>query len=195
MINIYVIQIILILFFGLLFRNDSKKFLTVSFILLFIVMAFRNATKIGFDSSSSYYGAFFNIQATKYSWPNPGLTFVMKVIHRFTGDYQWVIVITAAWVCFAYYKLLIKYSENGFISVMWFMGMLFYALLFDAMKQAWAMAFLCFAFDAIIRKKPLRFFVFVGLAVLFHFPAFVFLPAYWIAKLKINRKWREQLFI
>ena len=82
---------------------------------------------------------------------------------------------------------MVKYSENGFISVMWFMGMLFYTFLFDALKQAWAMAFLCFAFDAIFEKKPIRFIVFVGLAAIFHFPAIVFLPAYWIAKLKINR--------
>ena len=67
------------------------------------------------------------------------------------------------------------------------MGMLFYTFLFDALKQAWAMAFLCFAFDSIFKNKPIRFIVFVGVATFFHFPALVFLPAYWIAKLKINR--------
>lgn len=49
------------------------------------------------------------------------------------------------------------------------------------------MAFLCFAFDAILEKKTLRFLLFVFLAVLFHFPALIFLPAYWIAKLKIDK--------
>ena len=176
-----------ILVCGYVFKNSKRRFLIAAFLALFVVMAFRSATKIGHDSSSSYYGAFISVQTASYSWPNPGLTFVMKIIHHFTGDYQWVIIITAAWVCFAYYKLLVKYSENGFISVMWFMGMLFYSFLFDALKQAWAMAFLCFAFDAVFEQKPIRFFVFVGLATLFHFPALVFLPAYWIAKLKINR--------
>ena len=158
-----------------------------AFFALFVVMAFRSATKIGVDSATSYYTGFSNAPFAGFGWPNPGLTFVMKMIHRFSGDYQWFIVITAAWVCFAYYKLLVKYSENGFISVMWFMGMLFYTLLFDALKQAWAMAFLCFAFDAVFEKKPIRFIVFVGLASLFHFPALVFMPAYWIAKLKVNK--------
>lgn len=187
MINVYVIQIVLILFFGFLFREDKKKFLIVAFIILFVVMAFRNARLIGNDSATSYYDEFLHIQKMELSWPNPGFSVVMKVLAFLNGDYQWVIVITAIFVCFAYYKLLLKHSENGFISVMWFMGMLFYTFLFSALKQAWAMAFLCFAFDAIIEKKPIRYLLFVSLAVVFHFPALIFLPAYWIFRLKINR--------
>ena len=157
-------------------------------------MAFRNAQMIGHDSSSSYYDNFLKIQKTKLSWPNPGIQLIMKVVSMLSGDYQWVIVITAMWVCFAFYKLLLKYSENSLISVMWFMGMLFYTFMFSAIKQAWAMAFLCFAFDAIMRKKPTRFLLFIGLAVIFHFPALVFLPAYWIAKLKLNRAFPVLMF-
>lgn len=187
MISIYVVQIILILVFGYLFRDNKKRFLTAAFIVLFVVMAFRNARMVGNDSATSYYGMFAGIQQAEVPWPNPGLTIVMKAIRSLTSNYQWVIIITAIWVCFAYYRLLVKYSENAFISVIWFMGMLFYTFMFSALKQACAMAFLCFAFDAIIKKKPIRFLLFVGLATVFHLPALVFLPAYWIAKLKINR--------
>lgn len=186
-ISIYIIQILLILLFGYLFRDDKKRFLTAAFIVLFIVMAFRNAEIVGNDSATSYYGEFLGLQAISLQWPNPGLPIVMSIIKRLLGNYQWVIVFSALWVCFAYYKLLLKYSENGFISIVWFMGMLFYTFLFSALKQAWAMGFICFAFDAIFEKKPMRFLIFVALASLFHFPALVFLPAYWIAKLKINK--------
>ena len=194
MINIYSFQIILILFFGFLFRENKKRFLVAAFITLFVVMAFRNARIVGNDSTTSYYGEFEGIAKAEITWPNPGLPILMKAIHLFSNNYQWVIIITAIWVCFAYYKLLVKYSENGFISVMWFMGMLFYPFLFSALKQAWAMAFLCFAFDAIFEKKPFRYILFVGLAVIFHFPALIFLPAYWIAKLKINRAFPILMF-
>ena len=186
-ISVYVLQMVYILICGYVFKNSKRRFLIASFLALFVVMAFRHAGMVGADSTSSYFTEFSGIQTADLGWPNPGLTVVMKVIRHFTDDYQWVIIISAAWVCFAYYKLMVKYSENGFISVMWFMGMLFYTFLFDAMKQAWAMGFLCFAFDAIFEKKPIRFIVFVGLAAIFHFPAIVFLPAYWIAKLNINR--------
>ena len=185
--SIYFIQILYILVCGFVFKNSKRRFLIAAFIALFVLMAFRSAAKIGFDSATSYYGEFLNIQNIGYKWPNPGLPFVMKTIHRFTGDYQWVIIITAAFVCFAYYKLLVKYSENGLVSVMWFMGMLFYTFMFSALKQACAMAFLCFAFDALLEKKIIRYLVFVFLATLFHFPALIFLPAFWIAKLKIDK--------
>lgn len=194
MISIYVIQIILILFFGFLFRNDKKKFLLAAFIVLFVVMAFRHAEKIGVDSATSYYNAYTNIEKEIIKWPNPGLQMIMKLLHSVNADYQWVIVITAAWVCFAYYRLLVKYSENGFISVMWFLGMLFYSFLFSALKQAWAMAFLCFAFDAVFKRKPIRFLLFVGLAVIFHFPALIFLPAYFVARLRINKSFPILMF-
>lgn len=186
-ISVYVLQMVYILICGYVFKNSKRRFLIASFLALFVVMAFRHAELVGIDSATSYFTEFSGIQTVDLGWPNPGLTLVMKIIRRFTGDYQWVIIISAAWVCFAYYNLMVKYSENGFISVMWFMGMLFYTFLFDALKQAWAMAFLCFAFDSIFKNKPIRFIVFVGLAALFHFPALVFLPAYWIAKLKISR--------
>ena len=194
MISIYVIQIILILFFGLVFRKDKKKFLSAAFVVLFVVMAFREATMVGNDSATSYYTEFLNAESSDLSSPNPGLPIVMEAIYSLGGAYQWFIVITAIWVCFAYYRLLIKYSDNGFISVMWFMGMLFYTFLFSALKQAWAMAFLCFAFDAIFQKKPIRFLLLVALATVFHFPALVFLPAYWIAKFKINRAFPLLMF-
>lgn len=192
--SIYTIQILYILICGFVYKNSKRRFLIAAFISLFVVMAFRSATKIGVDSATSYYGAFLKIQSAGFRWPNPGLPFIMKTIHRFTGDYQWVIIITAAFVCFAYYKLLFKYSENAFISVMWFMGMLFYTFLFSALKQAWAMAFLCFAFDAMFEKKIIRYLVFVLLAMFFHFPALIFLPAYWIAKLKIDRSFPIIMF-
>ena len=192
--SIYAFQIILICLFGLLFRKDKKKFLIFAFLILFVVMAFRHARMVGYDSTSSYYSMFLGIEKYTLSWPNPGLPLVMKVIHAFSGDYQWVIIITAIWVCFAYYKLLIKYSEGAFISVMWFMGLLFYTVMLSAIKQAWAMAFLCFAFDAIFEKRPIRFLLFVGLASIFHFPALVFLPAYWIGKLRINKAFPLLMF-
>lgn len=186
-ISIYVIQILFIILCGYVFRDNKKRFLIFAFFALFFVMAFRHALMVGYDSTSSYYDLFTKIQSNKLEWPNIGLPIVMKIIHLFKGEYQWVIVFSATWVCCAYYKLLVKYSENGFISVMWFMGMLYYTFLFSALKQAWAMGFICFAFDAIFKKRPIRFFVLIVLAALFHFPALIFLPAYWISKLKINR--------
>lgn len=46
------------------------------------------------------------------------------------------------------------------------------------------MAFVMLAFDQIMNRKPVRFLILVLLGATFHFPALVFLPAYWIARQK-----------
>ena len=43
------------------------------------------------------------------------------------------------------------------------------------------------AFDCLVRQKKLKFFLLVLLAGQFHFPALVFLPAYFMSKIKIGR--------
>ena len=73
MISIYVFQIILILVFGYLFRDNKKRFLIAAFLVLFVVMAFRNARMVGNDSATSYYLEFSNIQNAVLPWPNAGL--------------------------------------------------------------------------------------------------------------------------
>ena len=67
------------------------------------------------------------------------------------------------------------------------MGLLYYTLLFDILKQAVAMAILLYAFDAIIEMKPIKFVILVLLASVIHFPAIVFFPAFWIGQMKIGR--------
>lgn len=51
------------------------------------------------------------------------------------------------------------------------------------------MAILLFAFDAIVEKRPIRFVILTGLAAFIHFPALVFLPAYWIGRMKVGRNY------
>ena len=64
---------------------------------------------------------------------------------------------------------------------------MFYTFIFSALKQSIAMAFLMLAFIQIDRKKPIWFILITLIAAQFHFPSIVFLPAYWIAKLKPGR--------
>ena len=44
-----------------------------------------------------------------------------------------------------------------------------------------------FAFDAIIEKRPIKFVLLVLLAAQFHFPALIFLPAYWLGRMRLGQ--------
>ena len=200
----YTWLVILLLIAAVLFRGNqrgSKKFIVIAFLLLFAVMGLRDVTAFGSDASGtngSYPIAYRNTGATEWSELtgksennyNIGFAYLMKLIYEFTaGNYQFFITIISLIVIFSYTRFIRKYSSAPIQSVLCFLGLLYYTLLFDALKQAVAMAILLFAFDAIIEKKPIKFIILVALAALVHFPALIFLPAYWIARMKVGRSY------
>lgn len=198
--NIYILLVLFLCFFSILFyrEKDHGKQLFCSFILLFIIMGFREARLIGNDSATSYLNHYINAMYNPIdmAWnKNVGFYILFKCFAANNIDYQVFLIFEAAFVCYAYGRLLKKYSPDPFISILWFLGMLYYTLLFSALKQAFAMALVCFAFDAMMQKKIVRYLVYVVLAMLFHFPAIVFLPAYWLVKMKIDKHFLFTLFI
>ena len=51
------------------------------------------------------------------------------------------------------------------------------------------MATLLLSFDAIVEKKPIKFIILTLLAAFIHFPALIFIPAYWIAQIRIGQRY------
>lgn len=191
--NIYFWLIVFIILMAIIFRGEDKKkwFLITAFFALFFVMGFRSASHVGVDSATSYLGSFNRMKDTSPVFTtNFAFYYMMKIIYDITGgNYQFYIAFVSGFIIISYYYLVKKYSTRPLISILWFMGMLYYTFMYSALKQAMAMAIMCYAFDAIMKKKPIRFVVFVALAACFHFPALIFLPAYLIAKMDIGRKY------
>lgn len=182
-------------------RKQSKMFIFVAFILLFAVMGLRNVDAFGSDAWGLHgsYVLFYHDAGTAEwsellaSWGknyNMGFTCLMKAIYDLTnGDYQFFITTLSLFVVFSYMRFIKKYSPSPIQSVLCFLGLFYYTFLFDALKQASAMAVLLYAFDAIIEKKPIKFIILVAIASYLHFPALIFLPAYWIGRMKIGRNY------
>lgn len=202
--TIYVWMVVLLVAAAFLFRGNRRNckiFMIISFLLLFSVMGLRNVYAFGSDAwgtHGSYSMNFDRIGATPWgnlagkgqNNYNIGFIYLMKIFYELTnGNYQLFISIFSLFVVFSYVRFIKKYSVSPIQSVLYFLGLLFYPFLFDALKQALAMAVLLFAFDAIIEKKPIKFLIIVALAATFHFPALVFLPAYWIGRMKIGRNY------
>ena len=182
-------------------QKHSKKFILVAFILLFAVMGLRDVYSTGNDASGTF-GSYPNIfnYAGKTAWGslsgrgennfNIGFTYLTKALYIITnGNYQLYVSLISLFVMISYMRFIDRYSPAPIQSILCFMGLLYYSMLFDVLKQALAMAILLYAFDAIIEKRPIRFIIFTAIAALLHFPALVFLPAYWIGQMKIGRKY------
>lgn len=178
--------------------KNSKRFIFIAFLLLYVYMGLRNVNTVGADSSGvsgSYrviyardgqaaWSALYGKDESNY---NIGFSYLSKLIYTLTnGDYQAFVSILSFFIVFSYMRFIRKYSPSPIQSILYFLGLLYFTFLFDALKQAMAMSVLLFAFDAIMEERPSKFVFLVLLASLFHFPALVFLPAYWLGRMRIG---------
>ncbi len=196
MINTYSVLVVFILGAAIILRGNKAKnkyFVIVAVLALFVVLGFRDAYTIGNDSSSSYLHEFQRKENESWSdvWNgNENHKFfymLMKLIYVLTnGNYQVFIIVVSAFVMIAFGKLIYNYSCDPIQSVLYYFGLLYYTFHFNALKQSLAMSILIFAFDAMMKKKFVRYLIFIFLASMFHFPSIVFLPAYFIVKIKMG---------
>ena len=106
---------------------------------------------------------------------NTGFYWFGKLIADMTnGDYQIYLLVIAVIIEVAVAVLVYKYSPRPWISYLVWNCIGFYIFGFSAVKQSLAMAFVMLAM------------LFALIAGSVHFPAFAFLPAYWIAKARIR---------
>lgn len=202
--TVYTWMVVLLLLAALLLNGNKKgniKFILIAFLLLFAVMGLRNVNTAGVDSSGSggsypvifrrygqvVWGALYRENSDNF---NIGFKYLTKGLYELTdGDYQMYITILSLYVIFSYMRFIRKYSPAPIQSVLYLLGLLYFTLLMDALKQAMAMSTLLFAFDAIFEKRPVKFVLLVLLAATFHFPALVFLPAYWLSRMRVDRNY------
>lgn len=197
--NAYTWMMAVVLGLALLLRGNKrnhKVFIVMAVLIMFFIMGFRDADTIGNDSRTSYKWEYNSMDDQEWrdlpKWTdfenNPGLPYFMKTVRAVTGaSYQTFIIIESAIIMFAFYHLIQRYSISPIQSICYYWGLLLYLFMFSAIKQALAMSILIFAFDAIMEKRPIKFIIMVIVAAWFHFPALIFLPAYWIAQIKVSR--------
>ena len=194
----YALLVALVLLTAVLMHGNqqgNKKYVIVASLLLFAIYGLRDTYHIGFDSATSYLYGFKRIGAQPWSEIfansskyNFGFTLMTKAFHSFiSADYQLYITTISVFVSICFGRLIYKYSPSPVQSILYHFGLLLYVFHFSALKQSIAMAFLMLAFDAITERKPVKFFLLVFIASQFHFPALVFLPAYFLPRLKIER--------
>ena len=175
--------------------TNKKSFCITSGIFLFAIGALRNITHgdlIGYSKrysnvlpNSTYAGLFED-------WINGDLKdFGFHAWSKIFTDIGvsvelWIILICAIFcVCFSYFTY--KYSEDPFLSV-FILLIFYYVFTFTGLRQTMALAVLFFAYKFMMERKPWKFVISVILASCFHSAALVFLPAYFISRLRIGIK-------
>lgn len=212
--TIYHWLVILLVLLALLLRGGRKGsavFIFLAFALMFCIQGLRDNRTIGNDSRTSY-RAEFNMMGDK-EWEDLGgirdwiqleqkdkeyssqdrnfaIRWLMKFVYDYTdGDYQWFIAIVALIVLSTEAIVIYKYSTSPIQSILYYLGLLFFSFQMSATKQSLAMSLILLSLTGIIDRKPFRFFILVIVASFFHFPAIIFLPAYWVANMKIENSY------
>ena len=83
--------------------------------------------------------------------------------------------------------LLYKYSDNPTLSALIVLA-LYFSFTITGLRQTVALSLVLIAYPLMVEKKLTKFIGLVVLAGFFHSSAWIFLPAYWIAKIRGNKK-------
>lgn len=211
--SVYYVLIALVLIFAFLMHGERKgnyKYIYLAVLLMFCVYGLRDAYTVGNDSASSYVLHFEEMENTDWSdlpsfddWltggedkdeynvghdRNVANQWLMKLMYDWTdGDYQAYVTVLSAFVMLVFAHFIRRYSPSPVQSILYYFGLMFFTFNISAIKQSIAMAFVLLAFDAVVDRKLIRFLILVSIGSMFHFPALVFLPAYWIANMRLGR--------
>ncbi len=211
--SVYHWLVILIILLSVLMQGNRKgntAFIAAAVALMFCVYGLRDAYSIGNDSASSYLLQFQSMEYTdKEDLPNLsdwlqldqaesnqrrgqdrniGTPISMKLVYDWTeGDYQIYISSIALFVMLCFAHFIQSYSPAPLQSILLYFGLIFYLFNFNALKQSVSMAIILLSFDEAIKRRPIRFTLLVLAASIFHFPALVFIPTYFVVNLKMER--------
>lgn len=185
------------------FAGQKKLFCFLVGLYLFLIAALRGITDIGGAGDLlTYTTTYSHLPSTSFSslfkdWQNGdlkdfGFYAVAKVLADIGISKQvWLGLISLLFAA-AFAWFLYRYADEPLTGVL-LMLVMFFSFTLTGLRQTVALAFIFFAYGFILEKKPIPFLLTVGVAALFHSSALIFLPAYWIAKLKIG--WKQYVLI
>lgn len=163
----------------------------IFWVLLFFLLSLRHET-IGRDLQNYKY--IYN-WISDNSWEAAigrsaeiGYSILNKIISLFTDDFRWVLVVTAFISVWFTAKAYIKYSEDAVLSMVIYLNVSCFIMLFSGLRQIIAMSLGFLAFEYTRKRKFLPFLTIVFIALLFHTSAFMLVFMYPLYHIKIRRE-------
>ena len=186
----------------LLKKRDDKEKLTlyISFALLFLFLAIRSRNsavdmnayeasynslkEVDFISVIKDFRLFHKGTITNMEW---GYEFFNWILAAANLDFQFLLILQSAVCLFSALFMIRHNSTNVVLSFALLIGFGFLDYTYCILRQSMALAILIFALEAVKNRKPLIFLLLVYLASLFHISSLIFILAYPLSYLPINR--------
>ncbi|MDD3040118.1 EpsG family protein [Bacteroides sp.] len=170
--------------------SRSKFFLVLSFLLFYILMAFRDIS-VGIDTEtySELYLEIANSEIFFSSRYELGYVLLNKFIgFLFPHSPQVFFMIVSIFVLYGYARFIFKYSYITWLSVLFFFLFEYFDLAINLTRQSIAMVLVLYAYDFLITRRKKAFFLLIIIAGLFHYTALLFAIAYIVNFIKFNRQ-------
>jgi len=193
----YILMVAAVLLFGAILPQKGpqrKYYILLMTVLHTCLCGFRYMFITG--DLHKYYYTFLN--SGSYAWfsaelwaagRNFGFYYFNKIVYLLSnGDFQVLLFTITAIVHIMLGIMVYRYSPAPWFSYLIWNCMGFYIFGFSAIKQALAMAFVMLSFIGIEQKQPWLFVSMMAIAGSIHMPALIFLPTYWLAKLRLNSR-------
>lgn len=202
-INFYIIICLAFIFSSYYtYRSAKKTFVIISFVLLSFVMIFRCTP---YYADYANYIAEYERTATMtlneiVTSKAPLINLCCYILNKFTNNPQTFFVFTGIFTLWSFFRWIYKNSTNVYISVTVFVGLLYYSVSMNIVRQYFAIAIILFAYDLLEQENRnvilyLKYVILVAFAFLCHSSAVVALLGIVFPVMPIYRKVINNLFI
>lgn len=169
---------------------------------LIIILALRHQSMgadLGYLSPYGYLGSYERLAQcswrqilTMRSYLNyeRGYVIFNKLISMVTSDPQWLLVCCSIASLVPIGYMIKRFSLNPKFSLIVYLGLPSFLIVYSGLRQAFAIGVCCLAYEQVIRKNPWKFTMYVLLASLFHYTAFLFIVVYPVFCIKMTKKSR-----
>jgi transmembrane protein EpsG len=167
----FIVTLLLILMAG--FRGENIGRDTDQYTLLFNMIKKYNSLEVAFNSTTM----------------ERGYVILEYYIYQLGFDHQFFFMICAILTLAPIGYVFNKYSKNPWIAFFLFITFPIYTTIgYSAVRQGVAIGMVMMAFHYSQKEKLLKYLLFMLLAIAFHTTAIVFLPIFWLKKIKISKK-------
>lgn len=197
---IYLLNFISIPIYDLLIKN-KKRLVFIIALQMFLILSLRADTLgVDLDNYKQFYEFYQTLSfgeimrgfrliggSTHDLGVESGYVLLNWVVGRLGFSFHSFLVFYAAIVVGSVSLFIYRYCENAALGFATFISLGAFVSFFGILRQSLALAIFLLAIPALERRKPIRFFLIVIIAGLFHQSLFIAAVLYFVVKLKANK--------
>lgn len=176
--EIFYLLSVFLLFGAFLTPSHQRFYLFISFIILFILAAFREVS-VGTDTQG-YEELFYRLKRGIPIRQEIGWQYLNKIVIYFGGGFEYVLIVSSLLVLLPVFFVSKNYSDNPMLSIFLYFAFYIYLQSFNITRQTIAVSIVLIAYTFLLKNQYWRYCLIIGVASLFHITALLCLPLVFI---------------